>query len=123
MRWQSELAYSQFIEETLPKHEFLGELTAGKLLYYPTVTREPFRNQGRITDLIEAGRLCADLGLPPLDPETDRAMICGSPAMNRDMCELLDARGFKVSRTSAHRAITSSSGPSSRSEYRPPGAA
>ena len=97
VRWKSELAYSQFIEETLPKHEFLGELTAGKLLYYPTVTREPFRNQGRITDLIESGQLCADLGLPPLDPETDRAMICGSPAMNRDMCELLDARGFKVS--------------------------
>lgn len=97
VRWQSELAYSEFIEETLPNHEFLGELTAGKLLYYPTVTREPFRNQGRITDLIDSGKLSADLGLPPLDPATDRAMICGSPAMNRDMCALLDARGFRVS--------------------------
>ena len=97
VRWQSELAYSEFIEETLPNHEFLGELTAGKLLYYPTVTREAFRNQGRITDLIASGKLCADLGLPSLNPETDRAMICGNPAMNRDMCALLDARGFKVS--------------------------
>ena len=97
VRWQSELAYSGFIEKTLPNHEFLGELTAGKLHYYPTVTREAFRNQGRITDLIASGKLCTDLGLPSLNPETDRAMICGNPAMNRDMCALLDARGFKVS--------------------------
>lgn len=97
VRWQSELAYSEFIEKTLPNHEFLGELTAGKLHYYPTVTREAFRNQGRITDLIASGKLCADLGLPSLKPETDRAMICGNPAMNRDMCALLDARGFRVS--------------------------
>ena len=97
VRTTSELAYTDFIENELPNHEFLGELTTGKLVYYPTVTREPFRNQGRVTDLINAGKLFADIGLPPLDPAVDRAMICGSPAMNRDMCELLDARGFKVS--------------------------
>ena len=68
-----------------------------KLIYYPTVTREPFRNQGRLTDLVESGKLFADIGLPPLNPETDRAMLCGSPAMLKDTCALLDARGFKVS--------------------------
>jgi ferredoxin--NADP+ reductase len=97
VRTRSELAYNDFIDAELPRHEFLGELAHGKLLYYPTVTREPFRNQGRITDLIESGKLFTDLCLPPLDPAVDRAMICGSPAMNREMCELLDARGFKVS--------------------------
>ena len=97
VRTTSELAYTDFIENELPNHEFLGELTRGKLIYYPTVTREPFRNEGRVTDLIESGKLFADIGLPPLDPAVDRAMICGSPAMNRDMCDLLDSRGFKVS--------------------------
>jgi len=65
--------------------------------YYPTVTREPFRNQGRLTDLLDSGKLCADLGLPPLDAAHDRAMICGSPAMLADTCKLLDARGFRIS--------------------------
>ncbi|MDQ5903673.1 MAG: ferredoxin/flavodoxin---NADP+ reductase [Pseudomonadota bacterium] len=97
VRSKSELAYTDFIEGELPNHEFLGELTRGKLIYYPTVTREPFRNEGRVTDLIESGKLFADIGLPPLDPAVDRAMICGSPAMNRDMCDLLDSHGFKVS--------------------------
>ncbi|MBW7900099.1 MAG: ferredoxin--NADP reductase [Rhodocyclaceae bacterium] len=97
VRQTSELAYADFIGRTLPNHELLGELVRDKLIYYPTVTREPFRNRGRVTDLIESGKLFADVGLPPLDPAEDRAMICGSPALNKDMCELLDARGFKVS--------------------------
>jgi ferredoxin--NADP+ reductase len=61
------------------------------------VTREPFRNQGRVTDLVESGKLFEDIGLPPLDPAVDRAMICGSPAMLDDSCKMLDARGFKIS--------------------------
>jgi ferredoxin--NADP+ reductase len=59
------------------------------------VTRETFRNQGRLTDLIESGKLFDDIGLPPLDPKVDRIMICGSPSMLKDSCELLDKRGFK----------------------------
>lgn len=97
VRRTSELAYADFIENTLPNNEFIGELVREKLIYYPTVTREPFRNQGRITELIESGKLCADIGLAQLDPAIDRAMICGSQAVNRDMCAVLDARGFKVS--------------------------
>ncbi|KAF0813089.1 Ferredoxin--NADP reductase [Andreprevotia sp. IGB-42] len=98
VRTVSELAYADFIENVLPSNEFFGEEVRNKLIYYPTVTREPFRNQGRLTDLIESGKLFEDIGLPPLNPETDRAMLCGSPAMLEDTCKLLDARGFQVSR-------------------------
>jgi ferredoxin--NADP+ reductase len=64
VREVNELAYHDYITKELPKHEFLGEMVSKQLKYYPTVTREPFRNQGRITDLIENGKLPADLGLP-----------------------------------------------------------
>jgi len=97
VRQVSELAYARFIEQELPNHEHLGELVRDKLLYYPTVTREPFRHQGRLTEVIESGRLFSDLGLPPLDAALDRAMICGSAAMLADSCQLLDARGFHIS--------------------------
>lgn len=92
-----DLAYSDFIANDLPNHPFLGEEIAAKLHYYPTVTREPFRNNGRLSALLASGKLPADLGLPPLDPATDRAMICGSAAMLRDLSDLLDARGFEIS--------------------------
>ncbi|MGL4602790.1 MAG: ferredoxin--NADP reductase [Iodobacter sp.] len=98
VRTVSELAYTDFIEKELPNNEFFGEEVRKKLIYYPTVTREPFRNQGRLTDLFESGKLERDIGLPPLNPETDRAMLCGSPAMLKDTCALLDARGFQVSK-------------------------
>ncbi|MES2580378.1 MAG: ferredoxin--NADP reductase [Pseudomonadota bacterium] len=94
VRHVSELAYADFIEKELPNNEFFGELVREKLIYYPTVTREPFRNQGRLTDLITSGKLFEDIGLPPLDPANDRAMICGSPAMLADTAALLDARNF-----------------------------
>ncbi|MEP7295536.1 MAG: ferredoxin--NADP reductase, partial [Burkholderiales bacterium] len=97
VRQVSELAYAKFIEEDLPNNEFLGEWVRAKLIYYPTVTREPFRHQGRLTDVIESGQLFHDIGLPPLDPALDRAMICGSAAMLTDSCKLLDAQGFHIS--------------------------
>ncbi len=98
VRYVSELAYADFIEKELPNNEFFGEEVRQKLIYYPTVTREPFRNQGRLTDLINSGKLFEDIGLPPLNPEHDRAMICGSPQMLADTSKLLDDRGFKVSK-------------------------
>ena len=94
VREVKELAYTDYIQHELPNHEFLGEMISAQLLYYPTVTREPFRNQGRVTTLLETNKIAADLGLPNLDPAHDRIMICGSPALNKDMRELLDARGF-----------------------------
>jgi ferredoxin--NADP+ reductase len=97
VRYVSELAYADYITHELPGDEFLGEIVREKLIYYPTVTREPFRNQGRLTHLIESGKLFGDLGLPPLDPVQDRVMICGSPALLKDTCALLDAQGFTLS--------------------------
>ncbi|MFT3757792.1 ferredoxin--NADP reductase [Thauera sp.] len=97
VRYVSELAYNHYITHELPQHEFLGEAISEKLIYYPTVTREPFRNQGRLTTLIEDGKLFEDIGLPPLDPAVDRVMICGSAAMLKDSRDLLDRRGFQVS--------------------------
>ena len=97
VRYVSELAYSEFIENFLPQNEYFGDAIRDKLIYYPTVTREEFRHQGRVTDLVTSGKLFEDIGLPPLDPAVDRAMICGSPHMLKDCCDMLDARGFKVS--------------------------
>ena len=97
VRHVSELAYRQFIEQVLPDHEYLGDQIRDQLIYYPTVTREPFHNQGRLTDLVESGKLFADIGLPAFDPAVDRAMICGSPAMLASCCDMLDRRGFTIS--------------------------
>jgi len=99
VREVAELAYHQLLSKDLAKDELLGEVLAGKLKYYPTVTREPFRNQGRMSDLIESGKLFADLGLPPLDAAVDRVMLCGSPAMLRDLKRLLEERQFKEGNT------------------------
>jgi len=93
-RQVSELAYGETITETLPGDEFIGELIRDKLVYYPTVTREPFRNRGRITDLITSGKLFEDTGLPEIDKDHDRVMICGSPHMLADLKAMLDERGF-----------------------------
>ncbi len=97
VRYVSELAYADFIESELPNNEFFGEDVRQKLIYYPTVTREPFLNQGRLTDLINSGKLFEDINLPPLNPIDDRVMICGSPQMLKDTEDLLDAKGFIVS--------------------------
>ena len=97
VRRVSELAYEDYLTQVLPQDEFLGEMVQKQLVYYPTVTREPFRNRGRLTDLISAGKLYEDLGLPMLSPETDRAMICGSPSMLAETSALLNERGFKIS--------------------------
>jgi len=97
VRVVSELAYHEFLTNELPNNEFIGEEVRQKLIYYPTVTREPYRNQGRLTDLVESGKLFTDIGMPPLDPNVDRAMVCGSPAMLADCCKMLDKRDFRIS--------------------------
>ena len=94
VREVAELAYHDYLTQELPNHEFLGEMVTEQMLYYPTVTREPFRNQGRVTDLIESGKMQLDLGMPKFDPATDRAMMCGSPALLKDLKAILEKRGF-----------------------------
>ncbi len=99
VRIKDELAYHDMLVEHLPKHEFLGELVTDKLRYYPTVTRESYKNMGRMTELIESGKLFVDLGVPPLNPAEDRVMICGSPAMLRDLKRMLEERQFNEGNT------------------------
>ncbi len=97
VRYVNDLAYADYLEHELPQHEYLGELVREKLIYYPTVTREVFRHRGRITDAIVDGVMSDATGLPPLNPATDRVMLCGSPAMLDDLSALLDGRGFQAS--------------------------
>ena len=100
VREVAELAYRDYITTELPQDEFLGEMVSAQLRYYPTVTREAFEHTGRITDLIESGKLFADLGVPAINPADDRVMICGSPGLLRDLKGMLEERGFKEGNTS-----------------------
>lgn len=93
-RQVAELAYGEKIAAELPQDEMIGDLVRDRLIYYPTVTREPYINQGRITDLVETGQLINELGLPPLDPKKDRAMLCGNPQMLASMKTILEDWGF-----------------------------
>ena len=93
-RQVAELAYGEELVESLRRHEWLGEILDEKLEYYPTVTREPFRNRGRITDLIASNAMFTSLGQSPLDIETDRVMLCGSPSMLEDLRAMFQGRGF-----------------------------
>ena len=100
VRQADELAYHDLVVEHLPKHEFLGEMIAQKLLYYPPVTRESYRNMGRVTDLMANGKMFTDLNLPHLDAAHDRVMLCGSPAMLKDLKHMLETWGFNEGSTS-----------------------
>lgn len=95
VRAVADLNYRRFLSHELPNHPDLGEWVAPKLIYYPTVTREPFVNQGRITDLIENGKLFDDIGLPPLDKARDRVMLCGGPSVLADLKAQLLARDYE----------------------------
>ena len=93
-RQVSELAYGEELVAKLRDDELFGPLLSEKLLYYPTVTREPFRNRGRITDLITSEQLFNDIHQPPLDIETDRVMMCGSPGMLEELKQMFESGGF-----------------------------
>lgn len=94
VRFAKEGAVVRHRIDALRRHELLGPAAGAQLRYYPAVSREPHTNRGRLTTLIESGRLARDLGLPDLDPAADRVMVCGSPEMLTDVSKLLDARGF-----------------------------
>ncbi len=95
VRQVQDLNYRELLEHDLPNDETLGELVAGKLRYYPTVTREEFKTKGRITDLIASGQLFSDLGVPPFDPKVDRVMLCGGPSVLADLKQQLLDRGYE----------------------------
>ncbi|NTF53013.1 ferredoxin--NADP reductase [Agrobacterium rhizogenes] len=95
VRQVADLNYHELLCQELQSDEYLGELVTAKLAYYPSVTREPFRNQGRITDLIQSGKIFSDLKLPVFDPACDRVMLCGGPSVLGDLKTILHVRGFK----------------------------
>ena len=95
VREVADLNYRRFLSHDLPNDPDIGELVAPKLIYYPTVTREPFKTQGRITDLIQSGKLFHDIGLPPLDRANDRLMLCGGPSVLADLKSVLLDRDYE----------------------------
>ena len=91
-RTAAELEYGREIVAALPDDPLVGQ-EAHRLCYYPTTTREPSAHEGRVTDLIESGRLAGDLGIEGLRAD-DRVMICGSMALNRQMAGICEASGL-----------------------------
>lgn len=100
VRQVNELAYYDLFTKELPQHDILGEMVSKQLKYYPTVTREAFHTQGRITEHIASGKLFTDLGVPRLSPAEDRVMICGSPEMLAELKHMCEAHGMKEGNTS-----------------------
>jgi ferredoxin--NADP+ reductase len=98
VREVSDLTYENLILHDLPNHEYLEEMIRDHLVYYPTVTRQPYRTQGRLNRAIESGKLFSDLGFPDPTPKDDRFMICGGIPLNRDMTKILTERGFTESK-------------------------
>ncbi|MEZ5751060.1 MAG: ferredoxin--NADP reductase [Paracoccaceae bacterium] len=94
-RTVEELEYGRQLVEGLHDDPLIGELVAGKLLYYPTTTREEFAHMGRITDNLTSGKVFADLGIDPMDRDHDRAMVCGSLAFNVDVKAVLEGFGLR----------------------------
>ena len=94
----AELDYGRTLIEDIRQDELLRELIgdgfADKIRYYPTTTREPSPKMGRITDLMRAGTVFEDLGVPPLSPECDRAMVCGNLAFNLEIKDMLEGYGL-----------------------------
>jgi ferredoxin--NADP+ reductase len=100
-REAAELTYGRNLIEALPEDPLIGELVEGKLLYYPATTREPSANMGRVTDNLLSGKVFSDLGIPPLDPAIDRAMVCGSLDFNKDIKAILEEAGLREGANSA----------------------
>ena len=93
-RTVDELEYGRQLVESLKDDPLIGELVGDKLRYYPTTTREQFHHMGRVTDNLQSGKVFTDLGLPRMNPEEDRAMVCGSLAFNKDVMEVLESFGL-----------------------------
>ena len=98
-RTVGELAYGAALIEEIKQDEMLAELMGEdfhkKIRYYPTTTREESPKMGRITDLMRKGEVFEDLGIKPINPEDDRAMVCGNLAFNLEIKEMLEDYGLE----------------------------
>ncbi len=105
----AELAYGRDLIADLKADEMMQELIGAenlaKIRYYPTTTREKSPKMGRITTLLQDGTVFADLGIPPISPETDRAMVCGSLAFNKDIKDVLEGFGLEEGANSDPRTF------------------
>ncbi len=90
----AELVYGNELAQGLIDDPLIGELAAGRFTHYATTTREDHPKMGRITTLIESGKLFEDLRVPAFDPIVDRVMICGSMDMIRDVKALVETFGL-----------------------------
>lgn len=90
----AELTYGEELARNLAEDPLIGDLVQNRFFHYATATREPYVRTGRITSLIESGKLFADLGVPPFDAGVDRVMICGSMGMIRDVRTLVEMAGL-----------------------------
>jgi len=93
-REKGDLAYGQKMVQDLIDDPLVGEMAAGKIRLYNSTTREKYDYMGRITTLIESGKLFDDLGVDPFNPDEDRVMICGAMDMIRDTKELVLKAGL-----------------------------
>ena len=102
-----ELEYGRRLIDQIRTDEMLAELIGEgfheKLKYYPTTTREQSPKMGRITDLIRSGEVYADLGVDPIHPDRDRAMICGNLAFNLELKAMLEDFGLEEGANSQPR--------------------
>jgi len=94
-RQKAELSYGLRLVESLKDDPLVGEMIGDKLLHLTSLTREEYPLKGRITTLIESGDLFTNAGVPPLNPEEDRVMICGSKDMIDDTAKLVEGFGLK----------------------------
>lgn len=94
-----ELEYGRQMIDQIRQDELLADLIGDgfheKLKYYPTTTREESAKMGRITDLIRSGEAYRDLGVDPICPDNDRAMICGNMAFNLELKAMLEDYGLE----------------------------
>lgn len=94
-REKAELSYGLRLVQDLKDDPLVGEMVDGKLLHVASLTREDYPLKGRITTLIETGELFKSAGMPPLNPDEDRVMICGSKDMIDDTARLVETFGLK----------------------------
>ncbi|MGR3509705.1 MAG: ferredoxin--NADP reductase [Sulfitobacter sp.] len=91
----ADLEYSQTLINSLDDDPLIGDLVEGKVVYYPTTTREHSSKMGRITTLLENGTVFEDLGIDGINAETDRGMVCGSLGFNKDIKDILEGFGLE----------------------------